>query len=93
VRTASLSDHEKETMESFRDRAYENLSLMRLDRNVEGIVEDAGSVDKVAMAGVLAKNDVKSVDPEAVGDLFMSSLNVKYGDPIGTAKVETYSLF
>jgi len=93
VRTASLSDHEKETMESFKDKAYENLSLMRLDRNVEGIVESAGSVDKVVMAGVLAKNDVKSVEPEAVGDLFMSSLNVKYGDPINTAKVETYSLF
>ena len=90
---ASMTDHERETIESFRKTAFDNLQLMRLDRAVAGIQETPGAVDKAGMAAALARNDVKSVDPEAVGDLFMSSLSVKYGDPVEAAKMETYSLF
>lgn len=88
-----LTDHEKESLESFKKTAYENMSLMLLDRDVQGMVEEEGTVDKDAMAAVLSKNDVKSVDPAAVADLFSSSLSVKYGDPVESKKIEAYSIF
>jgi len=94
IESASMTDNERASFQEFKKTAYDNFQLMELDRDVRGIVEDSGSVDKVAMAEVLTRNDVKSVDPESVGDLFMSALNVKYGDPVqAAAKVESYSLF
>lgn len=93
VSDAELTDHERSSFQSFKEKAFENLNLMALDRHVVGIKKTPGSVDKDAMSKVLAKNDVKSIDPDAVGDLFLSSLSVKYGDPVDAVKVETYSLF
>lgn len=90
---SGLTEHEASSLESFKDKAFENLKLMDLDRSVPCIKEIPGEVDKESMAVVLHRNDVKSVDVEAVGDLFMSSLNVRYGDPIESRKLETYSIF
>jgi len=88
-----LTDKERAAFESFRESAYQNLEMMKLDTSVLDISETPGEVDKDAMSEVLASYSVKSIDPEAVGDLFLSSLNVKYGDTVTVTKVETISLF
>jgi len=90
---ASLTERERAAFKGFRDAAYRNMALMKLREDVGGIVETPGSVDKGVMAEVLKSYSVKSVDPDAVGDLFASSLNVRYGESVTAEKVETYSLF
>lgn len=93
VPSTKLTDHEREAIVSFRGRAFENLQMMDLDRHVQGIEFTEGVVDKETMAEVLSKNDIKSIDPDSVGDLFLSSMSMKYGDPVGAKCIETYSLF
>jgi len=90
---AQLTDNERFSILSFRDAAFQNMELMELDRHVAGIELTEGCVDKETMATLLAKNDVKSINADLVGDLFLSSLQVKYGDPSNVERVETYSLF
>jgi len=91
--SASLSEKERTALELFKEAAYQNLEMMRLDESVPDVLETKGEVDRAMMSELLASYSVKSVDPEAVGDLFMSDLNLRYGDIVTTKKVETISLF
>lgn len=90
---ATLTEKERASFEGFKEAAYQNMALMKLDEDVADIGETLGAVDKGAMGEVLRSYSVKSVDPDMVGDLFASSMNVRHGDPVTAEKVETYSLF
>ena len=75
------------------DRVLINYKLVALNRHLDGVICVESEVNKKNLIDLFSKYNIKSINPESIIDIFMSSLNIKYTDPTAVKKVETYSLF
>lgn len=88
-----LTDFQKKAFEEGRERVANNVKIVALNRELTKMECLKGQFSKEKLAEILGRYEIKSVKPEAVVDIFSSSLNVKYTEPRPSYRLESYSLF
>jgi len=89
----NLTEFQRKSFQEARERIYVNSKIVTLKRDLEGIVKTEAVVDKEKMAEFFSKFDIKSIQPEVVSDLFLSTLNIRYSEARPTIEIESYTLF
>ena len=88
-----LTEYQQRAFVESEDRIRTNLKIVELDREITDIDCQKGVCHEDALADILKKYEVKSVDPHTVIDIFSSSLNVRYTEARSPYKLESFSLF
>ncbi len=88
-----LTEYQRRAFVESEDRVRTNLKIVGLNRGITGVQCRKGACDRDALAKILSKYEVKSVNPDTVIDLFSSALNIKYTEARPSYKLESFSLF
>lgn len=93
LKDQKLTDFQRSSFMESKDRIPINHKLMALNRHLDLVICNEGSVNKDSINTLFNKYEIKSIKSENIVDIFSSSLNMKYTDPRDVVKVESFSLF
>jgi len=92
-KSSDMSANEVTKLALFKEQAYKNHKIMKLNRNLENLMKTEICLSLDEMSLLLGRYEIKKIDPELMLDLFQSSLNIRYSDARPAYKLESFSLF
>jgi DNA polymerase-1 len=88
-----LTDFQKQSFLEAQQRIKNNIKIVKLNTNLQDVRLYPAASSKGCLTTYLDKYEIKSIKPDEVIDLFSSTLDIRYTDPVETVQLETYSLF
>ena len=88
-----LTEFQKKSFEEAKERIKNNIKIVLLDQDVPDLEKKESVFDKAKVEELLSTYEIKSIKAEDLIDLFSSTLNIKYSDPMENIQLETVSLF
>lgn len=89
----NLTTKERSHLAEGKDRVFNNLKIIFLNRSLKNIIHDKPEIDKEILNRLIDKYEIKTIDIDSMVDLFSSDLNIRYTDPKPPAELKSLSLF
>jgi DNA polymerase-1 len=88
-----LTDFQKKSFEEAKERIKNNIKIVLLDQNVLDLEKSESFFNKDKVEELLNIYEIKSIKAGDLIDLFSSTLDIRYSDPMDNVQLETISLF
>jgi DNA polymerase-1 len=88
-----LTDFQKGSFEEAKERIKKNAKIVSLNRDLTEINKREASFNKEKVNTLLEKYEIKSLKADDIVELFLSTINMRYSDPMEGVKLEFFSLF
>ena len=88
-----LTDFQKGSFEEAKERIKKNAKIVLLNTELTDIDKREAYFNKEKVNTILEKYEIKSLKADDIVELFLSTINIHYSDPIEEVQLETFNLF
>lgn len=93
LHTVKLTDFQKKSFEEARERIKNNARIIILNTNLNSINKRESFFNKEKINEILELYEIKSLKADDIVELFSSTLNIRYSDPMECVQLESFNLF